>query len=166
MQHRAAVHACVYACLPPVCASCFFFSLRACAWVCILCSGLQCHKSQSWCNTVGSGVWALPCVRGVRKAEPRELLQRISKSLCFWAKPIITGAKSFPKNKLLFGTVENPLNVSCFFLCEDLQSCIFTFLNLSCVNLFLCCHIFGYERLLYEAKNYILLHYACMMANA
>lgn len=40
-----------------------------------------------------------------------ELLQRIFFSLCFRAKPIITGEKSFPENKLSFGAAGNPLSV-------------------------------------------------------
>lgn len=38
---------CAFACTQADC---------ACAWVCVLCLVLRCHKSQSWCNTVASGV--------------------------------------------------------------------------------------------------------------
>lgn len=45
----------------------------------------------------------------------KELLQRISLSLCFRAKPIIAGEKSSPENKLWLGDAENPLSAEVIF---------------------------------------------------
>lgn len=101
----------VCACLPPVRARARLVYVRGCVYY------ARCYSAIS--HRAGVIHLDLECERffAYKDSESvtRELLQRISQSLCFRAKPIITGEKSFPENKLSFGTAGNPLNVRVIF---------------------------------------------------
>lgn len=100
------------------------------------------------------------CLHGLRKWNHRErgaASEKVSR-LCFQAKYIITGEKSFPENELVFSIAAYPLNVRIFFFlpCDDEQLSIppsssSLLLHEAHVNLFSSCNTFGNERVLYEA---------------